>query len=285
MRIPPTLRPGPIDAATADELNDFLRDVGRLLRGFAAAAPLEVRDDAGGVAFALNTAGLGGGGGTVTDVSSGNLSPLFTVTVSTPTTTPTFGFAAVNQGPNAVYASPDGSSGAPSFRSLVAADFATVAAHQFLAGPTSGGAVTPSFRAIVAGDLPTADATHAGIVSLSAQTMGGGDKTFTADIYLSGAGGAVHLANGAHASAGQLGTFNTSSPFGGGAKDAVYLQANGGASINVYENGIDLHASAVEVNNTLTISTTITLAKLTTGGSNGSVTIVCGMVTAYTAPT
>lgn len=33
------------------------------------------------------------------------------------------------------------------------------------------------------------------------------------------------------------------------------------------------------------ISTTVTLAKLTTGGANGSLKVVNGIITAYTAPT
>lgn len=58
----------------------------------------------------------GGGSGTVTSVSG--LSPLFTV--ANATTTPTF--SRVSQNQNLVYASPDGSSGVPTFRALVAAD-------------------------------------------------------------------------------------------------------------------------------------------------------------------
>jgi hypothetical protein len=60
--------------------------------------------------------------GTVTSVSSGNFSPLFNVTVSTPTTTPAFSFAAISQTANLVFASPNGSSGSPLFRALVGAD-------------------------------------------------------------------------------------------------------------------------------------------------------------------
>jgi hypothetical protein len=56
------------------------------------------------------------GGGTVTDV--GGLSPLFTV--ANPTTTPSF--SQISQLKNLVYASPNGSSGNPTFRELVADD-------------------------------------------------------------------------------------------------------------------------------------------------------------------
>lgn len=60
--------------------------------------------------------------GTVTSFSSGNLSPLFTTSVANATTTPSLSFALVSQSKNLIYASPDGSSGNPTFRSLVAAD-------------------------------------------------------------------------------------------------------------------------------------------------------------------
>lgn len=59
------------------------------------------------------------GGGTV--LSVGALSPLFTT--ANPTTTPTFSL--ISQSQNLVFASPNGSSGVPSFRALVAADIPT----------------------------------------------------------------------------------------------------------------------------------------------------------------
>ena len=59
---------------------------------------------------------LNGGGGTVTSVSG--LAPLFTV--ANPTTTPTF--SQISQAQNLFYASPNGSSGVPTFRALVSAD-------------------------------------------------------------------------------------------------------------------------------------------------------------------
>lgn len=67
----------------------------------------------------------GGGSGTVTAVSSGNLTGLFTVSVTSPTTTPALGFTYSSQIANLVFASPNGSSGSPLFRSLVGADLPT----------------------------------------------------------------------------------------------------------------------------------------------------------------
>lgn len=65
------------------------------------------------------------GAGTVTSFSAGDLSPLFTTTEATATTTPALSFTLVNQTANLVYA-----------------------------GPGSGGAAAPAFRSLVAGDIP-----------------------------------------------------------------------------------------------------------------------------------
>lgn len=59
--------------------------------------------------------GGGGGGGTVTNFTSGNLSPLFTTSVTNPTTTPNLAFTLSTAGANTHYANATGSTGAPSF--------------------------------------------------------------------------------------------------------------------------------------------------------------------------
>jgi hypothetical protein len=62
-------------------------------------------------------------GGSVTSFSSGNLSPLFTTSVATPTTTPALSFSLNTQLANTVFAGPvSGGSATPTFRTLVAAD-------------------------------------------------------------------------------------------------------------------------------------------------------------------
>ena len=71
---------------------------------------------------AIKRVGGGGGSGTVTSVSSGNLSPLFNTSVANPTTTPALSFSQISQAQNLFYASPNGSSGNPTFRAIVAAD-------------------------------------------------------------------------------------------------------------------------------------------------------------------
>ncbi len=60
---------------------------------------------------------LNGGGGTVSSVSSGNFSPLFNVTVATPTTTPAFSFTALNAAAGTIFGNPSGSPAPPSFNS------------------------------------------------------------------------------------------------------------------------------------------------------------------------
>jgi hypothetical protein len=76
-----------------------------------------------GTANQVLTAGPSGGSvvwaapsaGTVTSFSSGNLSPLFTTSVATATTTPAQTFALTNAGANTVFGNRTGSSGAPSY--------------------------------------------------------------------------------------------------------------------------------------------------------------------------
>jgi hypothetical protein len=73
----------------------------------------------------LSATGGGGGSGTVTNFSAGNLSPLFSTSVATSTTTPALTFSLTNQ-----------------------------AQKTFLAGPTSGADTAPTFRTIGSTDLP-----------------------------------------------------------------------------------------------------------------------------------
>src|SRR5690606_27275740 len=64
--------------------------------------------------------------GSVTNFSALDLSPLFTVSVSAPTSTPELSFTLSSQSQNLVFASPDGSSGAPAFRALLDTDLPNV---------------------------------------------------------------------------------------------------------------------------------------------------------------
>ena len=86
---------------------------------------------------------------------------------------------------NRVFAAPNGSNGAPSFRALVAADLptvtvakggtgvATASANRVFAGPSSGSTATaPSFRALVAADIPNLAASKITSGTLSVGTSG-----------------------------------------------------------------------------------------------------------------
>ena len=73
--------------------------------------------------YVIQVDSITGGSGTVTSFSSGNLSPLFTTSVATATTTPALSFAQINQSANTVFSGPtSGGAAAPTFRALVLAD-------------------------------------------------------------------------------------------------------------------------------------------------------------------
>lgn len=127
------------------------------------------------------------GTGTVTSVALTAPSEI-SVSGSPITTSGTFALTWANQTTNKVFASPNGSTGTPAFRALVAADIpslgyvtsvgltmpsifsvsgspvtssgtlgvtlTTQSANRVFAGPVSGGAATPTFRALVAADMP-----------------------------------------------------------------------------------------------------------------------------------
>ena len=69
------------------------------------------------------------GAGTITSFSAGDLSPIFTSTVTSPTSTPNISFSKISQAQNLFYASPNGSSGLPTFRALVAADLPAITGY------------------------------------------------------------------------------------------------------------------------------------------------------------
>jgi hypothetical protein len=83
---------------------------------------------------------LNGGGGTVTNVSSGNFSPLFNVSVSNPTTTPAFSFTALNAGAGTIFGNPGGAPAAPSFSAP--SSFTGIVTNIATSSPISGGPIT-----------------------------------------------------------------------------------------------------------------------------------------------
>lgn len=89
---------------------------------------------------------FGTGSGSVTSVSSGNLSPLFTTSVATSTTTPVISYSLTTQSANLVFAGPtSGGAAGPTFRTLVAADIPTLSYLTTISGITAGGDLTGTY--------------------------------------------------------------------------------------------------------------------------------------------
>lgn len=83
--------------------------------------------------------GSGGGSGSVTSFSAGDLEPLFTTLVTTPASTPALSFTLSSAAANTVFAAPNGASGAPTFRALLAADLPATVVY------TNGSYANPSW--------------------------------------------------------------------------------------------------------------------------------------------
>lgn len=142
-----------------------------------------------GIGYTTKSGGGGGGTGTVTSVGLSAPS-IFTVGGSPVTVSGTLSLSLASQSANTIFAAPNGSSGTPTFRALVANDipalpYGTVTsvgmsvpsiftisgapitvsgtitigldaepANTIFAGPVGGGFGVPTFRALVAADLP-----------------------------------------------------------------------------------------------------------------------------------
>jgi hypothetical protein len=128
-----------------------------LVRGFAnviAGVGVTATGDAGDLSVSLTVSlektatntwlihngAAAGGSGTVTSFSAGDLSPLFTTSEATVTTTPALTFTQVNQNANIVFAGPTtGAAAAPTFRALVADDIANaIVIGKVITGFSSG---------------------------------------------------------------------------------------------------------------------------------------------------
>lgn len=113
-----------------------------------------------GVTFSGGTLTSTGSGGSVTSFSSGNLSPLFTTSVATATSTPALTFTLSNAAQNSVFAGPSsGGAAAPSFQTAPAISGANLTAlptntaiYPTLNQNTTGNAATASGAAL-AGSL------------------------------------------------------------------------------------------------------------------------------------
>jgi len=98
----------------------------------------------------LNWTAAGAGSGTVTSFSAGDLSPLFTTSEATATTTPALTFTLSNASANAFFSGPtSGSAAAPTFRAVVGADItAALGVANVIAYGATGDGVTNDRAAI-----------------------------------------------------------------------------------------------------------------------------------------
>jgi hypothetical protein len=176
-----------------------------LVTGVTGAGPVNLSAQINAAAVNLSAACTPPG--IVNSVSLGNLPPLFNTSVTGNPLNPSFTFAQISQTQNLFFASPNGSSGNPTFRAIVAADlpggagtvtsfssgnfsplfntsvsnptttpnqtFAAInqSPNLVFAGPSSGGAAAPTFRSLVGADLPTPTvSTLGGVFSKAAVT-------------------------------------------------------------------------------------------------------------------
>jgi hypothetical protein len=85
---------------------------------------------------------LNGGGGTVSSFSAGNLSPLFTTTVTNPTTTPNLSFTLSNAPAGTIYGNPGGAPAPPSFNTPGSFSGIGTVTNIATTSPISGGPIT-----------------------------------------------------------------------------------------------------------------------------------------------
>lgn len=187
--------------------------------------------------------------GTVTSFSAGDLSPLFTTTESTVTTTPALSFTAVNQNAGLAYLSPaSGSAAPPSFRTIGGSDLA--------AGITAGSNITIT-------QLP-------GTNQMSIAAAGGGGGGFTANTITTNATAAVSNSYFVDLSSGNVTLALPTAVSEGGKEIKVKIIAN-----TVPPNTLTLNATATNGSGTIdgsasTITSQYTYDAWTFQSANGS---------------
>lgn len=87
----------------------------RLLGSSSTTTPVQEISLGSGLSLSGTTLSATGSGGTVTSFSAGNLSPLFTTSVATATTTPALSFSLSNAAANTYFGNATGGSAAPSY--------------------------------------------------------------------------------------------------------------------------------------------------------------------------
>lgn len=131
--------------------------------------------------------GGGGGSGTVTSFSAGTLSPLFTTSVATPTTTPALTFSLSTAAANTVFGNFTGSTAVPTFSATPV--FAITS-------------LTGTCTACTANAVPAANLTGAtlasGVTASSLTSLGGGTVGTAAFVATGTSGATIPLLNGAN---------------------------------------------------------------------------------------
>jgi len=144
------------------------------------------------------------GTGTVTNFSAGTLSPLFTTSVATATTTPALTFSLSNAAQNSVFAGPaSGGAGAPSYQTAPTISAANMTSFPTLNQNTTGNAATATALAgtptlCSSGNAPTGILANGNATGCAA--IGGGSTVWSA---LTSATGNLSLSNAAYST-----TFN-----------------------------------------------------------------------------
>ncbi len=273
---------------------------GQLLIGNGTGYTLATLTGAGGITV-TNASGaitLTGSGGTVTNFSAGDLTPLFTTTEATTTTTPALSFALTNAGAYTVFgnntvaaAAPTyftptlasalfqnqgttttvlhgNAAGNPTWGSVAAADFASQTANTFLAAP-NGSAGTPTFRTIVAADLP----------SLSGSYINNSTSAQASANFNIGAAGVI----GTTLTVGGATTLSSTSLHSGLATFTAGITTTGVANLSF---GADASAHSIFLGTgaaikTITIGSTTSTSTTTINGGSGASAIALRTVSSY----
>jgi len=135
---------------------------------------LPTNDGNGGDILSTNGGGVlswiapSGGSGTVTSFSAGDLSPLFTTSEATVTTTPALSFSLNTQNANKVFAGPaTGADAAPTFRVLVAADIPSLSGTYLTVDGATTGATSQAQVFTNGIKTPAIDDNTAGLIEIS----------------------------------------------------------------------------------------------------------------------